>query len=398
MRTLLRQLSGEAPVALHRGPARSVLVFSMRQLAGLAAYCMQYEFEDLVVGLTGSDRADLTGLSANELERRLFKVVRGASASAGAALRLTPQLAAFKLERRYDLFLPVFNHAHELYALRAISGWRDKCKYAACVINELWEDSLPAYLIETLAAFDRVYVCSNHVDKVARICGRPARYFPIGIDAISFCPLPHRPPRGIDVCGIGRRSPVTHRALLQLSKERGAFYYYDTIRTTVGVADAARQVTFCVTDHAEHRLKLANLLKRSRYFLASRARANEPEHAAMDEMSGRFFEGAAAGTVMLGDPPRSLWYRQNFSWPDAVVQLPFDCPDIVERIDALDRDPERVSRIRRDNVVNALLKHDWVHRLRMIYDDAELPPTAQMLQREARLRELADQARETDFS
>jgi hypothetical protein len=397
MRTLLQQLKRPMPVAMQRGTTGDVLVLSMRPLAALAGYCMQYEFEDLALALTGGDRADFVDARANELERKLFKLLRSASPSASAALRLTPRLSPFELDRTYDLFLPVFNHAHELYALRAIPGWRKKCRFAACVINELWADALPEYLLETLAEFDRLYVCSNHVDRVARIAGRPCRYFPIGIDAVAFCPLPDLPVRGVDVCGIGRRSPVTHRALLEWSRQRGAFYYFDTIRTTVGVADAARQVTFCVTEHGEHRLKLASLLKRSRYFLASRARANEPERAAMEEMSGRFFEGAAAGTVMLGDPPKSPWFREHFGWPDAVVEMPFDCPDIADRIEALDRDPGRLARIRRDNVVNALSRHDWALRLRMIFDDAGLPPTAPMLARQARLRELADQAKETVF-
>jgi hypothetical protein len=162
---------------------------------------------------------------------------------------------------------------------------------------------------------------------------------------------------------------------------------------TTGVADAARQVTFSVTDSGEHRFKLASMLKRSRYYLASRARANEWQSARLDEVSGRFFEGAAAGAIMIGDPPRTGPYLELFDWPDALIPTPFDCADIGEVMASLDADPERCTRIRRANMVNALLRHDGVHRLRKILDDAGLPASPGLLAREARLRELSDVVR-----
>ena len=176
-------------------------------------------------------------------------------------------------------------------------------------------------------------------------------------------------------------------------RERDLFYYYDTVRSRA-VPNAAMQVTFSVMNHAEHRLKLATLLKRSRYYLASRARANETDLAdKIDDISGRFFEGAAAGAIMLGDPPRSGPYLSLFDWPDAVVKMPFDQPEIAAVIEQLDADPERCIRIRRENMINALLRHDGVHRLRKILEDAALPIPEGVLAREGRLRELADAVR-----
>src|SRR5262249_14922673 len=161
------------------------------------------------------------------------------------------------------------------------------------------------------------------------------------VDALGFCPLPNPPARSIDVLGIGRRSAVTHAALLARARERGIFYYYDTIRMTSGVSHAGQQVTFSVMDPAEHRFKLASLLKLSRYFLASRARANEPV-AEQDELSGRFFEGAAAGAVMIGVRPRTGKFLTQFDWPEAVVDAPWDDPDVgalIERLGAEARPP-----------------------------------------------------------
>jgi hypothetical protein len=180
---------------------------------------------------------------------------------------------------------------------------------------------------------------------------------------------------------------VTHEAMMRLSRERRVFYYYDTV---VASGVDGRHRTFSVADAAEHRTLLANLLQRSRYFIANRARVNEPEYeGGRDEISSRFYEGAAAGAVMLGEAPRDEEFRRQFDWPDAVIPLPFHSPDVARRIADLDADPERLGRIRRDNVRHAALRHDWVHRLGAIFQATGLEPTLAMQERQARLATIA---------
>jgi hypothetical protein len=394
MSEILKQIIGPPPVDLVAGQRGDILVLSMRRVADLAAYCLQYEFEDVIVGATGSDRVEPSRLELVEFERKVYKALYSVTSSAPIAMRMAPMLGGLHLQKTYDLFLPVFNHAYEVFALRAVPGWRKHCRYAACVISEAWESALPEYLLESLASFDHIYLCSNPVESVARITGRPCSYLPLGIDAVGFCPFPAPPQRSIDVLGIGRRSAVTHAALMKMARERGLFYYYDTIRMSgAGVTNAARQVTFSVMDSAEHRFKLASLLKRSRYYMASRARANEDDPIHADELSGRFFEGAASGAIMLGAPPRGGKFLTLFDWPDAVVKMPFDAPHVGDVIAELEGDPERCTRIRRDNMLNALTRHDYAYRLRTILDDAGVAAPPGLTQREARLRELADMVR-----
>jgi hypothetical protein len=210
---------------------------------------------------------------------------------------------------------------------------------------------------------------------------------PLAVDVLRFAPYPHPPPRAIDVCNIGRRSPVTHAALLRLARDRRIFYYYDTVRAS---GEGGRQMTFRVGNASEHRLLLASLLQRSRYYLANRSRVNEPGIAeGKEEISSRFYEGVAAGAVLLGEPPRSEEFRRQFDWQDALIRLPFDSPDVGEILEAIDADPLRVERIRRDNVHQAALRHDWVHRLHAVFDTLGIRPTEAMLVREERLRSLA---------
>ena len=364
----------------------------MRRLATLVAYCAQYEFEDVICEVTGADRVEAGGEAALELSRRAYKLVRAASRSVRLARSVAPSPATVVLGREYDLFLPIFNNAYELYALATVPDWRRRCKIAACFVTEVWAHLLPEYLLELLGQFDHVFVGMRHsVEEVSRITGRPCSYLPQGADVLRFSPWPDPPQRGIDVCNIGRRSAVSHEALASLAAARRIFYYFDTF--VGGAGKDRKQRTFHVANPQQHRLLLANLLQRSRYYIANRSRINEPENTGShEELSGRFYEGAAAGAVMLGEPPNTEEFRLQFGWPDAVIRVPFDCPDFAAVLADLDRDPSRLARIRRDNASNAARHHDWLHRLEAIFATLGIEPTAGMLERRRRLSELADLA------
>jgi len=378
------------PTQLVSGRGGAVLLLSMRRLANLVAYCAQYEFEDVVTEVTGADRVDGGGEAALELSRRAYKLVRAASRSPRLARRLAPRPATVALRREYELFLPIFNHTHELYALATVPDWRRRCRIAACFITEVWAHLLPDYLLELLGQFDHVFIGMRHcVEEVSRITGRPCSYLPQAADVLRFSPWPHPPERSIDVCNIGRRSAVSHDALVSLAAARQIFYYFDTF--VGGAGKDAKQRTFRVANPQEHRLLLASLLQRSRYFIANRSRINEPEHTHRhQEISGRFYEGAAAGAVMLGEPPNTEDFRLQFCWPDAVIRVPFDCPAFAGVLAELDRDPSRLARIRRDSACNAARRHDWLHRLEAIFAAVGLEPTPGMRERRKRLSELAD--------
>jgi len=376
-------------------PGRSgdVLLLSMRRVADLVAFSVQYELEDVIVETTGADRIEVGDRGALERSRRAYKMARLGTFSRRLARACAPRPSTVALERDYELFFPVFNHAHELYALATVPDWRRRCRRAACFVNELWADQLPRYLLELLADFDHVFIGVRHpVDKVAQIVGRPCSYLPLAADVLRFAPRAPEAPRPIDVCNIGRRSPVTHAALMRLAGEGRAFYYYDTVAAS---GAGGKQRTFRVDDPREHRLLLASILQRSRYFIANRGRINEPEFTkGRDEISGRFYEGAAAGAVLLGEAPRTEEFARQFGWPDAVIPLPFDSPGVEGVLAELDADPSRLARIRRENVRQAALRHDWVHRLRNVFGMLGLEPTEAMTAREGQLRSLAGVARE----
>jgi glycosyl transferase family 1 len=346
----------------------------------------------VVADVTGADRVDAGDRETLELSRRAYKLARFATGSRRFARACAPRPPTVRLDRDYELFFPVFNNGYELFALATVPDWRRRCRVAACFVNELWAHLLPGYLLELLAEFDHVFLGIQTARELEQAIGRPCSYLPLAADVLRFSPFPELPPRTIDVCNIGRRSPVTHEALVRLARERRIFYYYDTVAAS---GPGQKQRTFHVDDASEHRLLLAGLLQRSRYFIANRGRVNEPEFTTgRDEIAGRFYEGAAAGTIMVGEPPRSEEFDRQFDWADAVIRLPFDSPDVGRVLVELDEDPPRLARIRQTNVCNAARRHDWVHRLRTVFDALGVPATEAMLARGERLEALATMALE----
>ena len=384
----LHDRAGRAPGSVQG----DVLLLSERRIADLVAYCLAYEFEDVVAAVTGAHRIDVTDRRGLELSRKSYKLARLASRSPSLARRIAPYPQnRVMLDRDFELFFPVFNHTYELYSLATIPNWRARCRKAACFIAEVWSDRLPTYLVELLSGFDHVFVGFRHsVQDLARVIGRPCTYLPYAADVVRFAPAAIERPRPIHVCNIGRRSAVTHQALIENAEEQESFYYYDTVAASGG---NGLDRTFRVDSAHDHRGMLATILKHSQYYIANRSYVNNPAWTAdRDEISARFYEGAAAGTVMIGEPPRIDEFRQQFDWEDALIHLPFDSPDVVRILADLDGDAERLHAARRRNVREAALRHDWLHRLLVVFETLGLTPTDEMIARRRRLDAIASTA------
>jgi Glycosyl transferases group 1 len=370
---------------------KEILLLSQRRIAEVVASCLDYEFEDTVESVTDAQRIDATDLPGLHFSRRAYKLARLAFRSPEVARRLAPSpRSKVGLDGDFELFLPVFSYANQLYSLAIVPNWRQRCGKAACFINDIWSGALPEYLMELLAAFDHVFVGTrNAVEDVARITGRPCTYLPFAVDVLRFTPATPDQPRPIYVCNIGRRSQITHQAMLDDAERHHRFYYYDTVAAS---GPSLTHRTFRVDAPHEHRRLLATLLKHSRFFIAHRAYINQPEFTAgRDEIAARFYEGASAGTVMIGEEPRTDEFKRQFNWPDAVIHAPFDSPDIGKLLEELSGDSERLRAIGRRNARQAALQHDWLHRLQVVFDVLGLKPTDGMQARAQRLEYIASQ-------
>jgi len=220
---------------------------------------------------------------------------------------------------------------------------------------------------------------SQSVQALNERIGRPCVFVPPGVDTIRFCPYPEPPKRVVDVCSIGRRSETTHRSLLEMAANNGLFYLHDTIAGDQSI------------NLKEHRALFANVVKRSRYFIVNPGLIDQPERRGNQiEIGNRYFEGSAAGTMLVGERPQNAEFEKLFDWPDAMIHLPYGSSNIAAIFREFDECPERVDQMRRTNMVQALLRHDWVYRWESMLKAVGLEPMPELRQRKERLRTLAD--------
>jgi hypothetical protein len=302
------------------------------------------------------------------------------------SIPLNPGVQKVMLDREYDIFAAFIEVPSELFHLCAVDDWKRRCKTSICWVIEFYVKDIPTFksALEMLSRFDHVVFMAQAIEPFRKWVGEAAGYLPPGVDAIRFCPFPDPPRRSIDVLSIGRRSPETHHALLQLARHNGFFYMYDTINSLDGY------------DLEEHRQLFANMAKRARYFLVNPGKINKAkETGGQHEFGYRYFEAAAAGTLMIGERAHNnKEFDRIFHWDGAVTDLPFGSDRVGDIIREVEMDPERRSQIRKRNITECLLHHDWAYRWEFMLQLAGLAPLPGLVQRKERLRQLAKQVQE----
>jgi Glycosyl transferases group 1 len=296
-----------------------------------------------------------------------------------------PGLKKVRLSRDYDVFIAVFSLYWDLPYVNAIERWRDHCRVKVCWIDELWAAKIPHYKYwhSALSQFDYIFTgCRGSVSALSQAINRPCHWLPGGIDALRFSPFPDPPGRPIDVYSIGRRYEAIHREVLKAAERGKLFYVYDTL---------ANVASTHVRDHQQHRGLLANIAKRSRYFVVAAAKMDYyRETRGQVEVGYRYYEGAAAGAVMIGEAPDCEAYRELFGWPEAVIEIQPDGSDVMAVLSAIGSDQERMAAISTRNVKEALRRHDWLYRWKEMFRVVGVEPTPRMAARERRLKDMAD--------
>ena len=344
--------------------------------------CGHYEAQDVFVEIDDVDLICLEPGRAYKFKDRWQRrlIFRDVSRR---VIFANPGLHKVGLTREYDLLVVRCQTEKDLPDVNAIEGWKDYCKTSVCWIEEIWAAQLAKdkYWLHALNQFDHVFTtCLGTVGPLSQALGRPIRWLPAAVDTLRFTPYPVPPARVIDIYSIGRRREGMHERLLQAAKRRKLFYIYDTFRASLSEA----------YDHRQHRDHFANVSKRSRYFMVAPGKIDAgAETEGQSELGHRYYEGAAAGAMLIGQAPHSESFAQMFPWPDAVIPVQPDGSDVMDVLAELDSDPARVSAASRRNAVGALLHHDWVYRWKEVLKVAGLEPSPGMLARECRLKELA---------
>jgi Glycosyl transferases group 1 len=304
----------------------------------------------------------------------------------GLRLNNLPTIEPVSLDQNYDLFFFVGWSPQSLVELSRIRNWRSRCKVAVAYLFELWSSTLEQdrRYLRLLDQFDRVFLLhSACIPRLPQYTRAPCSFMPTAVDCLIATPFPSPPDRVVDVYSMGNRAARLHRQLVALAERRGLFYLYDSLTSGDSL----------VKDWGEHRLLLANMIKRTRYFMGFTpvaAGGSKMEKVAGEQVvPTRLFEGAAGGAVILGTAPQCPEFRACFDWPDAVIEIPLDSTDIAVVIDELDAQPRRIERARHTNAVRCLLQHDWVYRWEHVLSSVGMEPLEQLHRRKSLLRDTA---------
>jgi hypothetical protein len=355
-----------------------VLMFSQRNIHDTLHYrCALREFEDLICEI---DQVEMLAPTPKNIYKHSSRLALKLAAE--YAVSFNPGIPKKNVGKEYDMFFAFCMFPKELLNVESVKGWEECSKVSVCWIDEIWLSDLYwcRYYLDILAKFDVVMITlSSSVDAVSNKIGKGVSFLPLGIDSLLFCPYPNKPERSVDVYSLGRRSEITHNKLLELSKLNKYFYIFDTM-------DAEK-----VIDPVQHRVYVSNLAKRAKYFIVNPGKVDIPnETTIQSEFGARYFEGCAAGTIMIGEHPKAPSFKEIFHWPNAVIEFPFDGDHIEELIQDLEHNSQVYEPVRRENVIQSLTKHDWLHRWSYILENAGLSPCDGLLEREDRLKKVSE--------
>lgn len=370
-------------------PAR-ISLLSMRGMDPVRSRCLRFEFEDIVKCVDG---IELVTPPAPAIRSRRFR--RLALAAGMVRQRFPGSLGSMQASGtcHREAVIVTIESLSDLESLPPASRLRQRAHTAVCYIDELFTKGFRQRTgeIRLLRQFDRIFLgCAGSVEEVADVTGRPCSYLAPSVDALALCPYPETPVRAIDVYWMGRRAQGMHQALVEMAENRGWWYLFDT---TSGRHTAP--------DHRAHRRQLSEFMRRARYFVVTAGKSTLPEETGgQEEVGFRYFEGAAAGAVLIGQRPHTAAFERVFGWPDSVIEIPLSSRDLEHHLQPLEEDPARTEAIRRRNVAQALRRHDHVYRWSELLTTLGLPLTPAIEERVRLLRARADSVLDTksDFA
>ena len=339
-----------------------VRLLSQRGVRPTVARCMGFEFEDRAAALLGADIVAPTHRRASE---RREKTIKGVAKRWAPAARIAPGYRQHRDDDHIDLMIMHCQFPGDALLLHAIPRWRHRTAKAVVFVEELWCASMDSWggTLRLLEEFDQVYVgISRSAAQLAERLDTAVAYLPYSVDTTRFAPRDVDAERPIDVLTIGRRSAVTHAALLEWSIREDRFYHFDSFTPKR------------CHDPVEHRIMYSRLHQRAAFAIANRGSgAATAGNVGEEALPARYFETAAAGGVLVGQPPSIPELDEEFGWVDAIFPAPFDDDDMPMRLHELAADPARISRVRRRNIAETMRRHDTAHRLGRMLSDVSVP-------------------------
>lgn len=314
-----------------------VLIPTSRHLYKLVSYGMVVDFEDAVVAASDVDLVPVP--------------LHSWRAQAESLLRGQLQRPVVTPRSQYDVCLLVAMGVNWLPSLQYIRNLRSVARRVVVYLFDSWLSDLSrlSSYQQVLAAIDDLFVSFVHArDEYSRALPCRVHYLPQAVDERWF--HPYRTRRPIDVLSVGRRLPEVHSRLLEISRERDLFYYYQT------------HVAPMAIDFRENQELLGRLCQLARVHVSWAVDCTTPNRKAEGTaITARWFEAAASGSAVIGRAPRTTEFARLFPYSGFVRDIDLDA---IERTDEIladaSADGGRNERIALAEHVRTL--HTWTAR------------------------------------
>jgi hypothetical protein len=364
-----------------------IQVLTNRHLVSAPFFGNSFGFEDAFVD---SCEADLIYPVPRPLYNRVIQKSIPAHDQVGRFLRKTnssfqalPETALAQPGKGLNALFILAQNGSVIHSLEAIPQWRQRYDIVVAYIFDCWVvEALP----KSLAQFDHIFVpfqdAKPLLEKHFKV---PVSVLPFGTN-VSTQGSP-RTDRFIDVTGYGRGCLNYHKTLFDTFNQPDSdlVYYVHSLLKTEFLPKLPYGPQ---RDDYQHTALLTKMLCHSKAALAfsntytSSTQSTMQHHVAhrstFPVLGYRWFEISAAGTAVLGRRPETPLIDQYLGWEDATIELPDDPQTGLEFICDLLADKDRMAAIHRRNYYENLIRNDWRHRIKAMFETLAIPLPEQL--------------------
>lgn len=319
-----------------------VLIPTSRDVYRLVSYGMVVDFEDAVAAASDADLVPVP--------------LRSRRAQVQGLLRGRPTRRVTTPRSRYDVCLLVAMAPYWVPSLRYIRNLRRSADRIVVYLFDSWLSDLPTLRADrgVWSLVHDLFVSFPHaVGPYSEQLSCRVHYLPQAIDERWF--HPYRKERPIDVLSIGRRLPMVHERLLEISRYRDSFYFFQTHQAPMAI------------DLRENQELLGRLCQSARVHVSWSVDQSPQRAGEGVAVTARWFEAAASGAVVIGGAPRTEEFQRLFPYPGFVREIdpvvPAETEAVLDAALADSRDDERLALA--EHVRSA---HTWALRWRQIVE------------------------------
>jgi hypothetical protein len=306
------------------------------------SYGVNYELEDLLVRMTDGTVIAPRNSGTFRLARSIPRVGKGIGWAVGRTLgRYEPFRVSDEVSGERILFIMGMG-SRSLRLLNAIPDWRRNFDLVVGFVLDAFEP----FPMEVASNLDHLFmIIPDLVDGLKRHLNIPVTFLPLACNVLELGSA--RTQRSIDVLAYGRQWEAYAEELDRHFLSPVNPHLYLTTFSHPRALDTQHQ-----------RKQFWSVLSRTRISLAFVPDSSQTRFQGLPVITARWYEGLAAGCVMVGRRPNNPMFEKLFNWTDAAIELPNVPTEAPEMIEALLAQPERLERAHLRNHLMMLRRLD----------------------------------------